>query len=440
MSITRKAFHHIRFAGMLLAEGRRRIPLLVLDGWHTATGEPRCPMLRASSVMAGESSSGGKWMETVRSLGIAAAAFSLPVFSVVGPIQAKSAGTGNTLLLRAVRAIRSQENAIRDIRIRASYRFWGRFRRASNSVAWMGPREPINRYVLAAVMDGLPHGKFAAAVKTEQILARPGKPDPFDIDSFLVAYNGRVGTKLIVRFGTAPKDLQVSNGGQIYGKMPGIRDAIDQATGWAWSIYGFTGNLPFGYHPRFSRFISPSQRKVRISAQQIMRAGKPFLQVTRIGSPLGKDVFLLDPRRKYSIIKCDHYGWTAKMGTGNHFKLVAGTRLLYSFRVKGFIGPVQGVFYPQMVRMVIFRPKPPRSRGHGNEENIAVTRVLSVRVNSPSVGPGAYVVRFHRGSVVRNMVTGRFVRVGGTPHQQLAQIQAAVEKARNNGPAKPPQK
>lgn len=362
------------------------------------------------------------------------AALATPVCSLA------SSASGDTALAGAIAAIRRQESAIRNIRIRASYRFWGRFRGASNSVAWMGPREPINRYVLTAVMDGLPHGKFAAAVKTEQILARPGKPDPFNIDSFLAAYNGRVGTKLIVRFGTNPKDLHVSNGGQIYGKMPGIRDVIDQATGWAWSIYGFTGNFPFGYHPRFSRFISPGQTKVSISAHQIMLAGKPFLQVTRIGSPLGKDVFLLDPRRQYSITQCDHYGWTAKVEPGNHFKLVAGTKVLYSFWIKGFIEPAHGVFYPKMVRMVMFRPKAGGGGGHGNEENIAVMRVLSVKVNSPNVGPKTYVVRFHRGSVVRNMVTGRFVRVGGTPHQQLEQIQSAIKLAREAEQAKQPKK
>jgi hypothetical protein len=289
-------------------------------------------------------------------------------------------------------------------------------------------------------MDGLPHGKFDAAIKTEQILARPGKPNLFDIDSVLAAYNGRVGTKLIVRFGTNAKDMRLSDAGRIYGKMPGIRDVIDQATGWAWSIYGFTGNLPFGYHPRFSMFISPGQAKVRISAHQVMLAGKPFLQVARVGSPLGKDVFLLDPRREYSIIQCDHYGWTAKVGPGNHFKLVPGTKVLYRFRVHDFIGPVRGVFYPKMVRMVMFRRKPARSGGHGNEENIAVTKVLSVNVNSQNVGPKTYVVRFHRGSMVRNMVTGRFVRVGGTPHQQLEQIQAAIKQARKIGQAKQPKK
>lgn len=444
MSITRKTVHHILFVGMLLAKSRRKTPLIVMGGWHTAAGKPRCPVPRASSVMAGESSSGGKWMERVRSLGIAVAAFSLPAFAVAGPIQAKAAGTGNTLLLRAVRAIRSQENAIRDIRIRASYRFWGRFREAAKTVLWIGPKEPINRYILTATMDGLPRGKFAAAVKTEQILARPGKSDPFNLSSFLVAYNGRVGTKLVVRFGTNAKDMHLNNGGQIFGKMPGIRDAIDQATGWAWSIYGFTGSLPFGYHPRFSQYIShgnqPGQKHVSLAAKWTHWRGKRYLRVTRIGSPLGKDVFFLDPRKKYSITKCDHYGWTAEVGPGNHVKLVAGTKLRYSFRVKGFIGPVQGVFYPQMIRMMIFRPKPARSGGHGNEANIAVTRVLSVRVNSPNVGPGTYVVRFHRGLVVRDRETGRFIRVGGTPHQQLAEIQDAVEKAPDNGPAKPPQK
>ncbi len=341
------------------------------------------------------------------------------------------------LLSHAVVAIRRQEQAVRNIRIYASYRLWGQIGEPSQKKSiWTGPENPINRYVCVALMDGLPHGMFRAEVPVEQTLSRPGGPVPYDAGRFLVAYNGRVGMFLRTAEGT-PNDMSPANSARIDGKMPRIRGTIDQATGWCWSIFGFTGDLPFGYHPRFSEYIShgplPGQKHVQLAARWTRWHGRRYLDVTRVGSPDGKNIFLLDPRAGFSIAECRDYGWRAKMGPTGKLVLVPGQHVRFTFRVYGFSEPTAEIFYPREIDMKTFNFRSgPGKTGHVHEVWSATVNVRKVTVNDPHVTQGTYVIKFPRGTIVENMATGKVIRVSGTPRQQLAAIEKAVKAARKS--------
>ena len=56
--------------------------------------------------------------------------------------------------------------------------------------------------------------------------------------------------------------------------------------------------------------------------------------------------------------------------------------------------------------------------------------VSGVVVNDPHIDAETYVVRFPRGALVHDESTGRYIRITGTPAQQLQEIEAAVKAAK----------
>ncbi len=336
-------------------------------------------------------------------------------------------GGSRGLLARALSAIQRQEQAVRNVRVSASAISTGwRPRYDLTTKRWIFPRRPnvSSRAELSAIFDGLPWGKFRAEVPMEQIPS-PGGLSSIYVESFTVAYNGRVGTYLQTATGT-PKKLLGGDEGEISGRMPGAHLLAVGGTGWGASIYGYAAHRG---HPRFSAYLSPNQPGITLRARWISARGRRYLRVARIGSPYGKGVFLLDPSAGFSIRECKWYWWRPVVGRGGRLVLRPNGRPRMAlekqpdnvFRVAGFFEPAPGVFYPkQVVAKDLYM-------GHLSVSTVTVSHVT---VNDPNVGPETWVVQFPRGAVVRDLATNKVIRIAGTPQEQLKEIERAVKQAR----------
>jgi hypothetical protein len=263
----------------------------------------------------------------------------------------RAAGAPSGPLKAAIAAIRFQEQAVHNIRIEASAQAW-QLDKADAKVVPSGGVKSVSLY------DGLPRGKFLIRVYRDTAPWSNGK-GPLSFSAFAVGYDGRVGTFLQTVDG-APKHKSPIDEGRIMGRNPlSLYGYLDYDDGWAESIFAFTSFPEFTppYHMqyrRFSAYLANGQPLTSIRARFVKEHGTKFLKVARIGPPLGKDVFFLDPRHGYSIVRYEFYGFALRKGpNGKVLKapngrdiLVAGTHPHVEFRVAGFFEPRPGVFSP----------------------------------------------------------------------------------------------
>ncbi len=337
-------------------------------------------------------------------------------------------------LLKQVRSsLRRTEDAVRVIQIQAYARYYGEsYDAVAKKAVWH--RRPVDIARLVATYDGLPRGKFRANVPYDHTLW-VGGPTPIAADRYLVAYNGRFGTYLETYAGE-PKNEQPFDHGKVTTGMPRIRRSVDAFSGWNMSVYGLTADLVAKYRVRFSAYIKPNQKWAWVRAKKEERHGRQYVQVTRVGDPWGKEVFLLDPRHGYSIARETSYGWLAKRTPTGGIFLVPGTQVSGYFVATNFTEPAPGVFYPGRLVIKTFDRRVKRFRRK------AIIEVLKVTANNLNFSESRYVIRFPRGSIVTDEATGKRVQIGGTPKQQLREIERDVRKARKalDGAASTPPK
>lgn len=339
---------------------------------------------------------------------------------------------GGKPLSTAIRAIRKQEDAVRNISYTSAYCAYGTYSGKTGLVL----SEKLNA---DSTYDGLPRGRYRIEVLRDLARWTDG-PAPFSVNIYASAYNGRVSTFLKTGSGTA-KALASVAVGAVGGRIPRTTTlGLYRQTGWNASIFGFTSNIPGNGHPRFSTYISPTQKSVRVKYPvegegtvlrvPTVRASwklwhrKRYLRVVRIGY-YRTEVFLLDPRKGFSISGYRSIGWTGKK-TAQGIVVTPQTFVGAKFSVDGFYQPVPGVFFPRSVRAAGF------AREGGKVTEVAKWSVAfsHVQVNGPAVTGDTYVIAFPRGAVVHDMDTGQSLQIGGTTQQQLREIERAVRAAR----------
>ena len=356
----------------------------------------------------------------LRSSGVAA----ILAVCVCAGVSAKSIRTqSDKLLWKAVKAIRSQEQALKNIRFNFISKGWTRNTSKANMV-WAGSIQGV------AIYDGLPWGKCRLDVHHDVSLA-VDSPAPYYVEAYSVAYNGRVGTFLQTLTGLqntaagTPTRVWPLNVGHISGHRSGMIQ--DGQTGWADSLFGFTSVNQFNMHPRFSAYITPGQKKVTLHARWIDLGGRRYLRVTHIYAE--KSVFLLNPRKGYSITTDDSYYNIVHIDkTTGKIHGRPGTWIYGEFHVKSFFEPLLGVYYPKQIQYKGFEP-----HSKGGQEKLwdrGSIVISKVRVNDPKVNDATYVVRFPRNAIVTDTATNKTIRIGGTPRQQLKAIEKAVNQAR----------
>jgi hypothetical protein len=335
-------------------------------------------------------------------------------------------------LKSAIAAIKFQENAVHNIRVASFSRNW----QVGNAGARMISAGEVRS---VALYDGLPRGKFLIRVLRDVAPWSNGK-GPFSLREFVVGFDGRVGTFLQTVDGT-PKREALDEDGLLMGRNPlYLYGYLDIDNGWAESVFGFTSFPEFipPYHlqyRRFSAFISPGQPLTTVRARWVRVRGGRLLRVTRVGPPLGKDVFLLDPRHDYSIERYYFYGFTTRKGPDGRVirapngsdRLFPGTRRQSEFRVTGFFQPRPGVFFPKRISRLGFAWW--KNNGTGVVARTEIT-ISKVSVNVHEAKGGAYDVAFPIGASVIDTSTGQRIIVGGTLNQELREIHHAVGAAR----------
>jgi len=367
-----------------------------------------------------------------KSISVIVATAALVLFNrLAAPADANSS-RGNKLLSVAIRAIRGQEDAVRSICYRSNYIAYGVYGKKGGLVL-------SEKLTAKSIYDGLPRGRYRIEVLRDNARWTDGL-SPFTVNIYAYAYNGRVSTYLKTGSGTAQKMASIALGA-VSGRIPrAVALGLYRQTGWNTSIFGFTSNHPGSRHPRFSAYINPTQKSVRLkypvegegAVQRVptVRASwevwhhKRYLRVVRIGI-LATRIFLLDPRKAYSISAYRATDWAVENAAGGPTIRPQGF-VEGKLDVDGFYQPVPGVFFPQSVRAAGF------AREGGKVTEVAKWSVAfsRVQVNGPAVTGDTYLIAFPRGAVVHDIDTGQSLQIGGTTQQQLREIERAVRAAR----------
>ena len=164
------------------------------------------------------------------------------------------------------------------------------------------------------------------------------------------------------------------------------------------------------------------------------RKGKGWFKVS-ITTPTGKHVLFLDPTKACSIVRELVYPWLPKRAPSGKFERygVLGTTPSEISTVSGLWEPRPGVYYPKRVTTKTFDgPRSPSA-----PDAVLTVRVSRVRLNSRRNATLAYVVDFPAGATVTDEATGEVFDVGGTPQQQMKQIEKAVAAARKEVATQP---
>jgi hypothetical protein len=347
--------------------------------------------------------------------------FSVATVAACGICRAADIPSGP--LKAAIAAIRFQEEAVHNIRIAASAQTWQLNKARTKMV-------PAGGVKSASLYDGLPRGKFLIRVYRDTAPWSNGKGS-FSFSTFALGYDGGVGTFLQTVDGTLKHRYPIDDG-RVMGRNPlSLYGYLDYDDGWAESIFGFTSFPEFvpPYHMqyrRFSAYLATGQPLTRIRARFVIERGTKLLRVTRVGPPLGKDVFFLDPKHGYSIVRYDFYGFTPRKGpNGNVMRapngrdiLVPGTHPHAEFRVAGFLEPRPGVFFPKRITRLGFAWWTRNSSKIVMKTSITISKVS---VNVPKVNDRSYEVAFPRGAVIIDVSTGRKFIIPGTPDPQAAE-------------------
>lgn len=346
------------------------------------------------------------------------------------------ASSSAVLLRQAIAGIKSQETRVQAISVRAR----------SKVLLWSkkaGRMELENSDDLSAVFDGLPEGRCRVD-NYRSLAAWAGAPSPYGISVNSFAYNGLVFTYLQTKNGPFNAPISVRQG-QISGSWPAFWGKTAQfSCGYAFSVFGFPAyflhrkqRMPlsavlssgFGGH----RLPEGGIHGIITTAMEVTGGnGRRIVVITRTGG-FGRNVLTFDPARAYSILAGKYFTWGSRIGTAGKAQWRLHRRPFSQFIVHGLFNPAAGVYFPKMVTCSVYVSQQ-RANGPYTTAKINVSRVM---VNAPVP---AFVVSFPRGTIVSDQSTGQIIHVGGTPQEQMHQVEKAVAAARREVATQPAQK
>lgn len=338
------------------------------------------------------------------------------------PIGVASTSVPRPDMQRIAAGIAKQESSLHSISIWGSARFRGVVAGAGNAPV------TIERVDFEATFDGLPQGRYMFVARRALRLWLNGAA-PYSEQSYSAAYNGRVGTYLETLNGAINKPFRVLSG-RISGGPPKRSALLRSLSGWTYSVFGYPAR--FSEHERLSQIVANPPRNFTITANAKDVSGGVSRVTLTIMDEAGKTVLDLVPSRGYSIVADSLYLRSPPTVSprGKEHRGRLSTRPIESFRVRGFFGPIDGVWFPKLVTSRNYAP----DGTIRSEFNLHVTKV---RLNSAKAALGTYTVRFPVGSTVLDESTGQVIRIGGTPQQQLAAIEKAVTAARKDVATQP---
>jgi hypothetical protein len=262
-----------------------------------------------------------------------------------------------------------------------------------------------------------------------QLLPWTNGPAPFELTSYVVTYDGRIGVHYTSKHGdfTSPKS---TSEGEIGGRRPDLL-TLNYA-GWRSTIFGFTESSNFDGQ-RFSTLLETPGAK--IEQLEVTENGKQFLQVTRIAEfpavrkGMGKHVFWFDPEHNYAIARIIEYRATLNE---SRTKLIYTDTVGADQRITGYWEVAPGISYPKRVDLVNFEK---HKNGNRERDFESVTEISKVTVNDPKIDDRTFQFIFPKGTQVVDTVSNKYFTIQGTPQEQQKLIESAVLGARAMNPA-----
>lgn len=334
-------------------------------------------------------------------------------------------GTASTpVLQQIIRGLRKQEAGVRNMRVWATTKY--------SQLNKDGKRfQDGGQTRLAAVYAR--GGRFSMRVHdvTGGYLILIRLDSPYMVSSYLATYNGRVGMTYNLKAGYLGR-VHPQRTGTISGRPPRLGLSEGRWTGRTFSTWGLpqlldwdaSHNPPAYQQMTLLDFLEHPPHKTAITAHWAAdQSGRRVAVLTIIWQ--SKDVIVLDPARNFSLVQDRQYfaaGWPPLPPGPVRWQTRPGT----AFTVTGFWQPAPGVYYPKSVEDEFYAFK--ISKDRPVDKNIVnVTRVL---VNDPKVNSGTFVIHFPMGATVTDESTGQVIHIGGTPQQQMKEIDKAVAAAR----------
>ena len=334
----------------------------------------------------------------------------------------------------AIAGIRHQERLLRNIQVTA----------LATSVLWSRKVQAMRAAGatnLMMTLENIPAGRFRVNV-TKEVDRAVGGPSPYYVQSYEGAFDGRIAKMFTSRSGALGHPLINPHAGMIWGKAPRELTMLRGGVGWTATIFGvpLEINPPVGGHhascPPLSHLLATPWGKWSTQCAIVRgQGGKEWYELSRY-FPRGRFVLRLDPRKGFSMVRLTQFYWHVdpkhlpKRGTFPPL-LKHPARVVVASR---FLEPVPGVFYPQRIVETVYGLILP----HPGPIAINTVKVLRVLVNQPAAKLGNYRIAFPLGTRVTDGSTGQVIHIGGTPQQQMKEINkavtaAATQPARNGG-------
>ncbi len=366
---------------------------------------------------------------------VVAAAFASPDRRVGAQSSTQPALAG-----RVIRGLRKQEKALRAIQISAHAKLISWNRRAHSMI-------PSEECSLGAIYAS--GGRCLINIK-KLLTTAVNAPAPYNQTSFLVAYDGRVGTVYTRKSGLIGSRPAGVSTGTISGHRPRWASSLDTDSGWQFTIWGFAPRILHdpSMEPLSELLVHPPPGGQVVYADAIDKRGRKFMEVSF--GYIDQHVIRLDPRKGFAIVRDETFVAAPILPNQNGIaKPVilrdgkASTKWQWAatptqvVHVNGFWNPEPGVYFPKQVISETFLP---RVRAAGPANKLVVTIAKVVPFKNASLAHPPFIIRFPRGATVTDEATGQVIRVGGTPRQQMKRIDEAVAAARNEVATQPARK
>lgn len=354
------------------------------------------------------------------------------IFAGLTLAPATVARSSSANLRTALAGIRRQEMAFHNIQITAHYQSTVRQQKK--------PAMTVAGYLdLAITMENIPAGRFTVVVSKE-VGHAVGGTSPYYVQSYKGAFNGRVAEMITTREGPLGGPLINPRLGGIWGKAPAELTTLRGCAGWTATIFGAPLEINPPHHaiyPPLSQLLATPWGKWHTHCTIVhSRNGKKWYELSRY-FPLGRFVLRLNPRKGFSLVRLTEFYWHVdpkylpKRGAFPPLFRHPCRTIVAS----NFDQPMSGVFYPRKVVETVFDPLL-----HGSGiiavNTVAVSRIMI----NVSTKPDNYQMDFPAGTRVTDSSTGRVIQIGGTPKQQMKQIEKAVAAARKEVATQPARK
>lgn len=346
-------------------------------------------------------------------------------------------GPQATLAARVIRAIKGDEAAVQAIRFEANAKLttWNPAAHA------MVPSEDCSLRALYT-----PGGRYLIDVKRLLTTAING-PAPVSYMSFVIAYDGRIGTVYTRRSGAIGSRPQAVSTGTISGHSPRWASSLGISSGWQFTVWGIAARLLHkpSTEPLSALLSDPPPGGKIVFRETTDRQGRTFVDVTF--GYIDQQVMRMDPRKGMAIVRDETFVATPIL-RGQKFiakpitlrdgkvskKWQWAAEPTQVVRIIGFWNPKRSVYLPKRIISQTFLPRV-RAVGPANRLVVSVTDARPSAGINPIGNP--FVVRFPAGAIITDQSTGQVVRVGGTPQQQMEVIEKAVAAARREVATQP---